>query len=326
MKRRMGEVKYTVDSRQATVESRQLRVCSIRVHSPWSIVDGSLCGALTLAVRAIDYRLSTMDYFNRLSTAVCGLGHWSMVHSPRSIVDGSLCRTLTSSPVAVPTIDHRPLTIDHFYRRLWTVVCGLFLTLTSATAQYTGYKPIDDAAAFKKQFAVEAKKILSIKSSFVQEKNLSLLEEKILSEGKFYFKRENRVRIEYEKPFQYLMIMNGDQMLVKDNQKENKVNVKSNKLFQQVNQIMIDCVQGTMLDNKDFTVHIFQNEKTWLLEMIPTGKALKEFFKVILVYADKKDYSVESIDMREPSGDNTNIRFTQKELNVAVQDAIFAIK
>lgn len=245
-------------------------------------------------------------------------GQWSMVH-------GSVSGILPVSS-ALSTMGHRLWTMDFYCRGLWTVVCVLLFTLTSATAQYTGYKPIDDPAAFKKQFVVEAKKIQSIKSNFIQEKNLSLLEEKILSEGKFYFKRENRVRIEYEKPFQYLMIMNGDQMLVKDNQKENKVNVKSNKLFQQVNQIMIDCVQGTMLDNKDFTVHIFQNDKTWLLEMIPAGKALKEFFKVILVYADKKDYSVISIDMREPSGDNTNIRFTQKELNVTVQDAAFTIK
>lgn len=266
----------------------------------------------------------------------------STVHSPQftaadspwSMVDGSRSAIFATIDPVKPAMDYGlPIaigrTIDYIDRRLLTVICGLillFTTITTVQAQYTGYKSIEDLAAFKKQFTVEAKKIQSIKSSFVQEKHLSLLEEKILSEGKFYFKRENRVRIEYEKPFQYLMIMNGTQMLVKDNQKENKVNVKSNKLFQQVNQIMIDCVQGTMLDNKDFALRIFQNDKMWLLEMTPTGKALKEFFKVILVYADKKDYSVSSIDMREPSGDNTNIQFSQKELNVTVSDALFTIK
>ena len=285
----------TVDSPQSGVVNSQCSIVNgsqLKVDSPWSIFHSSQL----------------------------------KVHSPWSIVHGSRSGILATYLSAFSTIDHRLLTIDYFSRRLWTVVCGLFFTIMTAQAQYTGYKPVSDPAAFKKQFAVEAKKIQSIKSSFIQEKNLSLLEEKIISEGKFYFKRENRVRIEYEKPFQYLMIMNGDQMLVKDNQKENKVNVKSNKLFQQVNQVMIDCVQGTMLDNKDFTLHIFQNDKAWLLEMTPTGKALKEFFKVILVYADKKDYSVSSIDMREPSGDNTNIHFVQKELNVITPDALFTIK
>lgn len=214
------------------------------------------------------------------------------------------------------------------YCRLSTVVCGLiflFISFTS-TAQYTGFAPITDLTTFKKQFSTEAKKITSIKSDFVQEKNLALLEEKITSEGKFTFKRENKVRIEYLKPFQYLMIMNADQMLVRDNQKESKVNVKSNKLFQQVNKIMVDCVQGTMLDNKDFNVRVFQNDKNWLLEMTPVGKTLKDFFETILIYAEKKDYSVSSIDMREPSGDNTVIKFVKKELNTAVDDKMFAGK
>jgi outer membrane lipoprotein-sorting protein len=210
-------------------------------------------------------------------------------------------------------------------RQVIVFVCIVLFSGT-AVAQYTGFKPIDDLTAFKKQFSLEAKKTQSIKSNFIQDKNLSLLEEKITSQGKFYFKRENKVRIAYEKPFQYLMIMNGDEMFVKDNQKENKVNVKSNKLFQQVNKIMVDCVQGTILDNKDFTIRGFQNDKSWLLEMTPVGKSLKEFFQVIVIYADKKDYTVSSIDMHEPSGDNTLIRFTQKELNVAVQDEMFTIK
>jgi outer membrane lipoprotein-sorting protein len=224
--------------------------------------------------------------------------------------------------------ENKPSKFKVSYHRLSTIVYGLLFLLISysTTAQYTGFTPITDLTSFKKQFSNEAKKITSIKSNFIQEKNLALLEEKITSEGKFTFKRENKVRIEYLKPFQYLMIMNADQMLVRDNQKESKVNVKSNKLFQQVNKIMVDCVQGTMLDNKDFTVRVFQNDKNWLLEMTPVGKALKDFFQTIIIYAEKKDYSVSSIDMREPSGDNTVIKFLQKELNGTVSDNLFAVK
>jgi hypothetical protein len=68
------------------------------------------------------------------------------------------------------------------------------------------------------------------------------------------------------------MIMNGDKMLLRDDQKENTVNVRSNKLFQQINQIMIDCVQGTVLESKDFKVSVFEDEKTYLLEMNPYGQ------------------------------------------------------
>jgi len=218
--------------------------------------------------------------------------------------------------------------IEEFYRArivFASVLTMLVLTTCAqpALAQYPGFKPVNDLVGFKKQFAAEAKKTQSIKSNFEQEKNLSLLQEKILSQGKFYFKRENKVRIEYQKPFQYLLIMNDGQIVTRDHQKENKVNVKSNKLFQQVNRIMIDCVQGSIVDSKDFTVRVFENEKTWLLEMTPIDKALKDFFKTIMIHADRKDYSASSIDMLEPSGDNTLIRFVQKEVNVAVPDDLF---
>ena len=208
------------------------------------------------------------------------------------------------------------------------VLLVLFLVLfcfNIVSAQYSGYKPITDLTGFKKKFAIESAKVASITSDFTQDKTLTALTETITSSGKFWFKRNNRVRIEYLKPFTYLMIMNGDKMLVRDNEKENKINVKSNKLFQQVNRIMIDCVQGTILDSKDFTTKVFEDDKVFLLEMTPVSKALREFFQTIVLRVDKHDYSVNSIEMNEPEGDTTIISFKNKRLNEQVADAVFAL-
>ena len=121
------------------------------------------------------------------------------------------------------------------------------------------------------------------------------------------------------------MVMNGDKMLIRDNDRENKINVKSNKLSQQVNRIMIDCVQGTILDSKDFTTKIFENDRLYLLEMTPSSKALREFFETIVLSVEKSDYSVRSIEMNEPAGDKTVISFENKKLNEQVADAVFAL-
>lgn len=197
--------------------------------------------------------------------------------------------------------------------------------LNTALAQHTGFKPVSDLVTFKKQFATQSAKVMSITSDFTQEKTLMALTEKITSSGKFWFRRSNQVRIEYLKPFRYLMIMNGDKMLVRDNEKENKINVKSNKLFQQVNRIMIDCVQGTILDSKDFTTKVFENDQVYLLEMTPSSKALRELFQTILLSVEKSDYSVKSIEMNEPAGDRTMISFKNKKLNEQVADTVFAL-
>ena len=196
----------------------------------------------------------------------------------------------------------------------------------SVTAQYAGFSPVTNLARFKAEFAAATQKTGSIKSDFEQDKNLAMLSEKITSRGNFWFKKDSRVRMEYKQPFKYLMILNKDKVFVKDGQKETKVSTRSNKIFQQINKIMIDCMQGTTLDNTDFKTRVFENKTSALVELTPLTKGMKEMFTFINVIVDKKDFSVSSIQMQEISGDNTIMRFTNKELNVAIPDNLFDIK
>lgn len=194
---------------------------------------------------------------------------------------------------------------------------------TNVSAQYAGFKPVADIPVFKKNFIHSAANVQSVTGDFTQEKTLFALTEKIVSHGKLWFKRENKVRMDYTSPFTYKMIINGDRMLIRDDQKENQVNVRSNKLFQQVNRIMIDCMQGTILESKDFTTRAFENESAFLLELTPASKALKEFFATIVLTVDKKDSAPRSIELNEPSGDKTRITLLNRLVNSTVKDEVF---
>ncbi|HTB52581.1 MAG TPA: outer membrane lipoprotein carrier protein LolA [Ferruginibacter sp.] len=204
---------------------------------------------------------------------------------------------------------------------LLTIICAL-----SVKAQHAGYTAITDLAIFKQQFLATAQKTTTIKCDFIQEKNLSMLSEKITSKGKFWFKKNNQVRMEYTQPFQYLMIINQDKVYIKDGEKENTISTKSNKLFQQINKITVDCVQGTALSNPDFSTKVFENKGSYLVELSPVSKNLKDYFSTINIIIDKKDYAVSSIEMNESSGDNTIIKFINKEMNTILPDALFYIK
>ncbi|MBK6275450.1 MAG: outer membrane lipoprotein carrier protein LolA [Saprospirales bacterium] len=193
-------------------------------------------------------------------------------------------------------------------------------------AQLKGYTLVKDVPSFKKTFAEQSKKVNSIKCDFVQEKNLSVLSEKITSKGTFMFKKQNMARMEYTTPFKYLLIINADKVFIKDDQKSNSFSSKNNKLFENINKIMIDCVQGTALDNKNFTSVISENEKQYLLELVPTIKKMKDYIKKINIFIDKKDFSVNKFDMIDASGDNTTLTFLNKQFNVGVTDANFVGK
>lgn len=208
------------------------------------------------------------------------------------------------------------------YKWLLMILC---VAGTTARAQ-SGFKPVADLPALKQQFAKAAQQTQSIQCDFVQEKNLSMLSDKIVSKGKFWFKKENKVRMEYQQPSYYLLVINGKDIRIKDAQKENKVSGKSNKLFEQINKITVDCVRGTVLDNADFRTKATENAQYYRLELVPVNKAMKDYFSTIVLLVEKQDFSVSKITMAEASGDDTTISFLHKQLNANISDAVFSVK
>ncbi|MEZ5046314.1 MAG: outer membrane lipoprotein carrier protein LolA [Chitinophagaceae bacterium] len=150
-----------------------------------------------------------------------------------------------------------------------------------ALAQDNSYKPVKQLEQFKKNFAASSASLQSIESDFVQTKNLSVLKNKISSKGKFFYKKENKVRIEYSNPYYYLMVINQNQMMVKDGNKTTNFNTKSNKLMQSINTIMLDCMRGTVSNNKDFSMQVYENNNEYLLQMTPITNSMKRLFIVL---------------------------------------------
>ena len=69
----------------------------------------------------------------------------------------------------------------------------LLLLSYAAFSQPKGYKTVADEAAFRRKVAETAKVTQTIKSNFIQEKNIQVVSEKIISKGTFRFKKQNKV-------------------------------------------------------------------------------------------------------------------------------------
>ncbi len=193
-------------------------------------------------------------------------------------------------------------------------------------AQAKGFQPVKDVPAFQSALAKSNAAVQTISSDFDQVKHLSMLAEKIKSKGKFYFKKEDKVRIEYTNPFSYLLVMNAGQVMVKDEQKTSKINTKNSQAMQSVNRIMIDCMRGTVFQNKDFKVSAYENGQNYQLVMVPATDAMKKMFKQIDVFLDKKSFDVDRLSMVELGGDYTDMNFSNAKHNVALNEALFKAK
>ena len=210
--------------------------------------------------------------------------------------------------------------------KLFLVLFVLVLFCLSSFSQ-SSFKAIKDISLFKSNLAEMTEKTNTIKSDFIQEKNLSFLSEKIISKGLFYFKKESKIRWQYTEPFDYLIIINDDKIYIKDEDRESKYDMASNKIFKEINKIITGCIQGDILNNdKEYKIEYYENDNLYYVKLTPYSEKMKEFLSNIDIYFDKKDFSVSKLEMMELSGDYTKIEFINKKLNKEIPDEKFTVE
>ena len=185
------------------------------------------------------------------------------------------------------------------------------------------YVPVKDPGQLRQKVIETSQQTNSISSDFIQIKRLSFLEEDVQSEGKFYFQKENQLRWEYTTPFFYLIIFSHDTILIRDENKTNSYDAASNRMFREINNIMLSMVNGTILESKNFDFEYFEDPSSYMLELTPLDQSMKEFLSKIRLFVNKNDYSVDELYMIEKSGDYTHIRFINKNLNEEIPEHIF---
>ena len=203
----------------------------------------------------------------------------------------------------------------------------LFILLIFNCYSQPGFSVMKNPQQFCRSLAETTQSTNTIESKFIQEKNLSVISEKIITHGKFYFKKENKLRWEYTDPFRYLIIMNGDQVLIKDEKKENRFDAASNKVFTEINSIMVGSIRGTILnENKKYGIVYQENTEFNLVKLSPLSQQLKVFISEIRIFFNKMNFSVSRLEIEEPSGDFTKIEFTGLKINTPVPDENFSIR
>ena len=206
-------------------------------------------------------------------------------------------------------------------------ILSLFIFTGILYAQENDFKEIKDIDKAKTELAKLSENTATIQSKFIQEKHLSFLTENIISKGEFYFKSPNQLRWEYSEPFEYIIVFNDKNIIIKDEDKISTYDTESNKMFSEINNMMIGSIQGNLFtDSERFSVKYFENQSQYLLELDPKLPEMKSMLKTIKIYIDKSDISVAKIKMIENSDDYTSINFINRKLNQTIDNEKFNIQ
>lgn len=206
------------------------------------------------------------------------------------------------------------------------LIVVLFFVTSLCLSQEYGFSVLENKADFVAKAKEISDKTKTIDSEFIQEKYLEVLEEKIISKGHFNFKKENSIRWEYLSPFEYLIIIKDGKIFIKDGDKESKFDLKSNKMFKNINEMIVKSVQGDIHEDENFNVNFYQSVDNYMVQLEPKEDSMREYLNKIHIYFSKTDYAVEKVKMVELSGDYTSIDFLNRKLNLPLGDEKFSFK
>jgi len=206
------------------------------------------------------------------------------------------------------------------------VIVFLALAVSSAKSQDLKFKPSADPAALAREIELANSKITSLQCNFSQEKELSFLEEKVFSSGVFLYEKENKIRWEYQIPYSYIIIMNENLIKIIEEDKSNRLDASSNRLFSSINTVMAGIIDGSVIQDRElFESSFTENEKMVRVVMLPLVPGMKEFISAIELDLSKENYTVDALKIIEKSGDYTLIRFNDKKFNAAIPENTFRV-
>ena len=167
----------------------------------------------------------------------------------------------------------------------------------------------------------------SMQCSFTQTKSMKMLSKEMVSKGVMYFKTPNKLRWQYTFPYNYTFLMNGDKVRMVSGQTTQNVDVKRNKIFRQITNIILNSITGGNLSKTaDFSVVLYKDGSTYYAQLYPKKKELKQIYKYIRIHFNASLTMVTKMEMVEKTGDTTTVKLLNVKTNQSINESFFAIR
>jgi len=200
------------------------------------------------------------------------------------------------------------------------IVYILFFMVAAVNAQTK--MSIAESATLKAKVKAHAASVNTLLSDFTQYKHLDFLANDIETSGKLAFKSPNTVKWEYTRPFIYSVLFKNEKLFINDEGKKSNVDIGSNKMFKQLNSLIINSIKGDMFDDNEFDIVYFKKETNSEVHFSPKEDKFSKYIKTFHIIFNNEGHVVE-LKMIEPSDDYTRIVFSNRTINIALSDAIF---
>lgn len=201
----------------------------------------------------------------------------------------------------------------------------MLLCTTAAVAQNYGSK-IDPSRGFSERLKSASDRTQSISCDFEQAKYMSVLAKTNKSKGKFFYKKSQKICLEYTNPQGNLIVMNGEKFKIQANGKATVVKMNANPMMRQMGSMLTACMTGNLsLFGNQSVSEYYETSSHYTVVITPTNRRVKSYLKQIVLRFDKDDMTLSSMRMNENDTDYTLYEFSDKRINANVDDDKFKI-
>ena len=175
------------------------------------------------------------------------------------------------------------------------------------------------------QIAKAAIKVTSLESDFVQERHLSMLEDVLISRGRFYFKKQDRLRWELTKPVSSGFAVSGKKAKrwdAKSGRTEafKVYQVPFIKLF--TDQVFAWATADFKKLQKNYKIRVLSNSPVDL-KLVPIRSQEKKYLAHFRIAFTADASHVNTVEVHESGGDFTRIRFFNTIINTPLPNTLF---
>lgn len=198
------------------------------------------------------------------------------------------------------------------------------ITLLAFGVNAQDLTPAKSPKAVKDAFTKMNASTKSFSSDFKQTKEFSFMDRPLVSTGKFYYQKSDQLRWEYISPLQYVMLINGDNIRIKEDGKVKTYSSAVNEVFKTVKEIILGCISGEILNDPNYEPAFYESDKLYQVKLQPKDKQLKEYMKEINIFLDKSSNELSYLILKDGSGDITKIEFQNRKINQSIDESTFS--
>jgi outer membrane lipoprotein-sorting protein len=186
-----------------------------------------------------------------------------------------------------------------------------------------------DLSAFLNTLGKKASDFKTLKTDFIQEKEMALFKDKLVLKGRIYLEKPNKVAWHVDSPLRYSVLITDTvvRQWDEDTNQVQEISLTRNPIFQNVlNQLTVwfSGDYSSLIEINDVRI---VTQEPLAIEFTPREKniAKKVIKSITITFRDDQKY-LRQIRIQELSGDVTTITFLNTLLNVPLDRASFEVK